>query len=67
MLEYLRLLGFGKESIFELDSLEGFLPVGLVGLLLVIFGYLLKGFWGAIIALGTWVLIICYINDLLVF
>ena len=67
MLEYLGLLGFGKEAIFDLASWEGIFLSGLVGLLLFIFGYLFKGFWGAVIALGSGVLIFLYVKDLLIF
>ena len=67
MLEYLGLLGFGKEAIFDLDSWEGIFLSGLVGLLLFIFGYLFKGFWGAVIALGAGVLVFLYAKDLLLF
>ena len=67
MLEYLGMLGFGKEAIFDLDSLEGIFLAGLSGLLLIIFGYLFKGFWGAVILLGAGVLVFLYANDLLVF
>ena len=67
MLEYLGLLGFGKESIFDLDSWEGIFVSGLAGLLLIIFGYLVKGFWGAVILLGAGVLLFLYAKDLLVF
>jgi hypothetical protein len=67
MLEYLGLLGFGKETIFDLDSWEGIFLSGIAGLLLLIVGYLVKGFWGAVIALGAGALIFLYAKDLLVF
>jgi|WetSurSiteA1Bulk_404760.scaffolds.fasta_scaffold215937_2 hypothetical protein len=67
MFEYLGLLGLGTEAIFDLDSLEGISLAGLTALLLIIIGYLIKGFWGAVIALGVGVLVFLYVNDLLVF
>ena len=67
MFEYLGLLGYWREPIFEPDSLREILVVMFSGLALVIFGYLIKGIWGAITALAIGTLIFLYSKDLLPF
>lgn len=67
MFEFLNFLELEKGAIFDLTSWEGLFVSALVILLLAIFGYLIKGFWGAVILLGAGVLVFLYANDLLLF
>jgi hypothetical protein len=67
MFEYLGMLGFWMEPIFEPDSLSEILIVMFLGLGLVIFGYLIKGIWGAITAFAIGTLIFLYFKNLLPF
>ena len=67
MFEYLGLLGYWTEPIFERDSLREILMVMFSGLGLVIFGYIIKGIWGAVIAFAIGTLIFLYSKDLLPF
>jgi len=67
MFEYLGLLGYWMEPIFERDSLREILIVMFSGLGLLIFGYLIKGMWGAITAFAIGTLIFLYSKHLLPF
>jgi len=55
------------KPIFEPDSLREILIVMFSGLGLVIFGYLIKGIWGAITAFAIGTLIFLYSKHLLPF
>jgi hypothetical protein len=67
MFEYVRLLGFGGESPFTLENIAQVLIFA--GCIFVLFfgGYMIKGGWGAIIALSAGALVYLYVKGLLPF
>ena len=66
-MEYAVLLGLNIKSLFDSASISGmFLLFGLAVALAVV-GYLLKGVWGACIALGSGTILFIYFRDSLPF
>lgn len=66
-MEYAVLIGLNIKSIFSSGSVSGiFLLLGLA-LALAVVGYLLKGVWGACIALGSGTILFIYFRGSLPF
>jgi len=66
-MEYVMLLGLNLRSLFSSASISGMLLLIGSGIAITLVGYLLKGIWGACIALGTGTILFLYFKNLLPF
>ena len=67
MVEYILMLrsvasGANLQSFFDLESTKGIVFTLFAGVALFIIGYLIKGIWGAIIAILIGLLMFCYLK-----
>jgi hypothetical protein len=61
------LLGLGAGSLFNFDSVWGISSIFIAAAGLLIFGYLIKGIWGAIIVFLVGTVLFLYLRDFLPF
>ncbi len=66
-MEYAVLLGLNIKSLFSSASISEMLLLIGSGIALAVLGYLLKGVWGACIALGSGIILFFYFGGLLPF
>jgi hypothetical protein len=65
MFEYAFLLGKDVISLFSFDSVKGWILIFLSAIAFLIVGYVLKGVWGAIIALLFGTALFLYLKGVL--
>jgi hypothetical protein len=63
--EYLQLLGLTREAALSPEFAKKVCVLALVGLVLLVTGYKIKGVWGAIVALSVGTVVFLFLENLL--
>ena len=63
--EYLQLLGLTREAALSPAFYKKVVVLALIGLILLVTGYKIKGVWGAIVALSLGTVVLLFLENLL--